>query len=31
MSSTRQFLTNYRVAIFAWLVIVLVIEAGLYI
>ncbi len=30
MSKIRQFLTNYRVAIFAWLVIVLLIEAGLY-
>ena len=30
MSKIRQFLTNYRVAIFAWLLIVLVIEAGLY-
>jgi len=30
MSKIRQFLTNYRVAIFAWLLIVVVIEAGLY-
>jgi hypothetical protein len=30
MSKIRQFLTNYRVAIIAWLIIVLLIEAGLY-
>lgn len=30
MSKIRQFLTNYRVAIFAWLLIILLIEAGLY-
>lgn len=30
MSKIRQFLTNYRVAIFAWLLIVLLIQAGLY-
>lgn len=30
MSKVKQFLTNYRVAIFAWLLIGLVIEAGLY-
>lgn len=30
MSKIKQFLTNYRAAIFAWLLIVLVIEAGLY-
>ena len=30
MSKIKQFLTNYRVAIIAWLLIVLLIEAGLY-
>jgi hypothetical protein len=30
MSKVKQFLTDYRVAIFAWLLIGLVIEAGLY-
>jgi hypothetical protein len=30
MSKIKQFLTNYRVAIFAWLLIALLIEAGLY-
>ena len=30
MSKIRQFLTNYRVAIIAWLIIVLLVEAGLY-
>jgi len=30
MSKIKQFLTNYRVAILAWLLIVLLIEAGLY-
>jgi hypothetical protein len=30
MSKTRQFLINYRVAIFAWLLIIILIEAGLY-
>jgi hypothetical protein len=30
MSKIKQFLTNYRVAILAWLLIVLLIEGGLY-